>query len=232
MRALKLALLAAAGALAVGGAAHAEEASSGPTVTFNVGASTDYVFRGVSQTDEKAQIFAGADATLGSIGYAGVWLSNVDFLDSTDVEYDLYAGIKPVVGAVTLDLGVIRYGYTNQPSGADYDNWEVKLAGSVPAGKATIGGAVYYSPDGFGAADASVYYELNGSMAATDKLSFSGAIGRQTYDGPGDYTTWNLGVGWALTSKLGLDVRYWDTSEHDFGSIYDSRVVASIKASF
>ena len=38
---------------------------------------TDYVFRGVSQTDENPEIFGGVDATIGSIGYAGVWLSNV-----------------------------------------------------------------------------------------------------------------------------------------------------------
>lgn len=232
MRTLKLALLAAAGALTMGTAAHAEDDAGPVKLSFNVGAATDYVFRGVSQTDEGAQVFGGVDATIGSIGYAGVWVSNVDFLDSTDAEIDVYGGIKPVVGAVTLDIGFIHYGYADSPGNSGYGNWEVKLAGSVPLGKATVGAAVYYSDDGFGAADQSVYYELNGAMTLTDKISLSGALGHQAYDGPGDYTTWNLGVGYALTSNLGLDLRYWDTSEHDFGKIYDARVVASIKATF
>jgi uncharacterized protein (TIGR02001 family) len=233
MKTLKLALLGAAGALALGGAAQAQEAESKPfDLTFNIGAATEYVFRGVSQTDEDPQIFGGVDATLGSIGYAGVWLSNVDFLDSTTMEYDIYGGIKPVAGPVTLDLGFIYYGYANQPSGADYDNWEIKLAGSVPAGPATVTAAVFYSPDGFGAADESAYYELSGSTSISEKLSLSAAVGRQTYDGPGDYTTWNIGLGYALTSNVGVDVRYYDTSEHDFGKLYESRLVASIKATF
>src|SRR5262249_12077089 len=79
-------------------------------VAFTVGANNDYRFRGVSQTDNDPSVFGGADLSLGSIGYAGTWVSNVDFGNGTDFEYDLYAGVKPVVGPVTLDLGVIRYG--------------------------------------------------------------------------------------------------------------------------
>ncbi|MFC3070555.1 TorF family putative porin [Phenylobacterium soli] len=231
MKSLKLSLLAAIGALSFGAAAHAEDKPV--SVTFNVGAATDYVFRGVSQTDENAQIYGGADATLGKIGYAGVWLSNVDFNNGTSMEYDLYAGIKPTVGPVALDLGVIRYGYTNQPSGPHEDYVEWKVAGSVPAGPATIGAAVYYSDDFFGETGPATYYELNGSSPIPNtKFSVSGAVGRQIVKGPLDYTTWNLGVGYAINDHIGLDLRYWDTDEHSFGSIYDSRAVLGIKATF
>ena len=120
-----------------------------PSVAFNVGAATEYVFRGVSQTDEDPAIQGGVDVGMGMF-YAGAWASNVDFFDSTDFEFDFYAGVKPTVGAVTLDLGVIYYGYADQPSGADYDYWEGKVAASVPAGPATLGVAVYYSPEFFG----------------------------------------------------------------------------------
>src|SRR5215217_2254172 len=132
MKALKLSLLAAVASLAFAGAAQAQDKTF--DLTFNVGAQTDYVFRGYSQTDEDPSVFGGVDATIGSIGYAGVWVSNVDFFDSTDLEFDLYAGIKPKLGPVTLDLGVIYYGYTDQPHGANYDYWEGKVAASVPAG--------------------------------------------------------------------------------------------------
>ena len=231
MRTLKLALVAAVGSLALAGAAQAQEDDSAFKLSFNVGANTDYVFRGVSQTDEDPSVFGGVDATIGSIGYAGVWVSNVDFLDSTDLEFDLYAGIKPTVGAVTLDLGVIYYGYTDQPSGADYDYWEAKAAASIPAGPATLGVAAYYSPNFFGAVDDALYYEANATVAIPEtKFSISGALGRQQLEGPGDYTVWNVGVGFALTDNIGFDVRYWDTN---FNSKYsDARVVGGIKLVF
>lgn len=227
--------LATAGAalviMALGAGEAAAQDKSGPDVTFNLGASTDYVFRGVSQTDEDPQVFGGVDLTYGRF-YAGTWASNVDFGDSTDAEIDLYAGFKPTLGSVSLDLGVIYYGYVDAPSGSDYGNWEAKLAASAPVGPATLGAAVYYSPDGFGAADEAVYYELNGAVSPMEKVSLSAAVGRQTYDGPGDYTTWNIGGSYAVTKHVALDLRYHDTDEHSFGELYDSRVVLSAKATF
>ena len=228
MRTLKLALLAAVGSLALAGTAHAQDDAF--KLAFNVGANTDYVFRGVSQTDEDPSVFGGIDATIGSIGYAGVWVSNVDFGNGTDGEFDIYAGIKPVVGAVTFDLAAIYYGYIDQPSGSNEDYWEFKGAASVAAGPATLGAAVYYSPSFFGKTGDAVYYEANAALPLGEtKFTISGALGYQQVEGPADYTTWNLGVGYALTDHIGLDVRYHDTDEHKFGDIYDSRVVAGIK---
>lgn len=230
MKALKLSLLAAVGSLALAGAAHAQD-EGGFKPAFNVGVASDYVFRGFSQTDEDVQVFGGVDITLGSIGYAGVWASNVDFLDSTDFEFDVYAGIKPTLGAVTLDLGVIYYGYADQPGGADYDYWEGKIAASVPAGPATLGVAAYYSPNFFGAVDDALYYEANAAVTIPEtRFSISGALGRQELEGPGDYTVWNVGVGFALTDHVGFDVRYWDTNFNS--DISDARVVGGIKLIF
>ena len=229
MTTLKIALACAACTLALAGAAHAEDAAPFK-LAFNIGANTDYVFRGISQTDEDPSVFGGVDATIGSIGYAGVWLSNVDFGNSTDVEFDLYAGIKPVVGAVTFDLGVIYYGYTPQPKNSNEDYFEFKAAASVPAGPATLGAAFYYSPEFFGKTGDATYYEVNGALPLGEtKFTVSGALGYQQVKGPADYTTWNLGVGYALNDHIGLDVRYFDTDEHKLGKIFDSRVVAGIK---
>lgn len=231
MKAIKLALAAAAATVVMGGAAFAQDDDMAPKFAFNVGASTDYVFRGVSQTDEDPQIFGGVDVTAG-IFYAGVWASNVDFYDSTDAEVDLYAGVKPTLGPVTFDLAAIYYGYVDAPSGSDYAYWEFKGAGSVPVGKGSLGAAVYYSPDFFGGLGDSWYYEVNGSMPVIDKFSVSGALGRQELKGVGDYTTWNLGVGYALNDHIGFDVRYHDNDAGEFGKLFDSRVVAGIKATF
>lgn len=232
MRNLKIALAAAVGSLALAGAAHAQDEAPFK-LAFNIGANTDYVFRGISQTDEDPSVFGGIDATIGSIGYAGIWVSNVDFGNGTDAEFDIYAGIKPVVGAVTFDFAAIYYGYIDQPSGSHEDYWEFKAAASVPAGPATLGVAVFYSPEFFGKTGDATYFEVNGALPLGEtKFTVSGALGHQQVEGPLDYTTWNIGLGYQLTDNVGLDVRYHDTDEHGFGSIYDSRVVAGIKVTF
>ena len=69
MKTLKLSLVAAAAALSMGGAAYAQD-DSGPSVSFNVGAASDYVFRGVSQTDDPAEAVRGARFV-----YTDVWVS-------------------------------------------------------------------------------------------------------------------------------------------------------------
>lgn len=232
MKLFKTTLLAAVASVAMGGAAFAQDDASPFDFSFNIGANTDYVFRGVSQTDENYSIFAGVDTTLWGIGYAGAWVSNVDFGNGTDGEFDLYAGVKPVVGPVTLDVGVVYYGYMNQPNGSNEDYVEYKLAGSGAVGPATIGAAFYYSDDFFGGTGEATYYEVNGSFPVAEKVTISGAVGHQKVVGPFDYTTWNLGAGFALNDTVGFDLRYHDTDEHGFGDIYDSRVVLGVKAVF
>jgi uncharacterized protein (TIGR02001 family) len=232
MKTIKLALLAAVASLAVGGVAQAQDAESPVKVAFNIGAASDYVFRGISQTDEDPQIFGGVDATIG-MGYVGFWASNVDFGNSTTMEYDIYGGFKPTLGAVALDLGVIYYGYADKPAGPDEAYWEFKAAGSVPVGPATVGLAFYYSPEFFGETGTALYSEINGSVPIKDtKFSVSGAFGHQEIDAGGSYSTWNLGVGFAVNDHLGFDLRYWDTDEHSFGKLYDARVVLGAKVSF
>ena len=236
MKLLKLSLLAAVGSLALTGAAQAADRPL--NLTFNVGASTDYVFRGVSQTNEDPQIFGGADISFAGIGYGGVWASNVDFGDGTDAEIDVYAGVKPTLGIVTFDLGAIYYGYVND--GNDWDYFELKAAGSVPVGPGTVGAAFYWTPNATGPSKADgYYYEVNGAVTIPEtKFSLSGAVGRQTYTkGDPDWTVWNVGVGYAVTDNLGLDFRYWgtDASRKDFGdskNLYDDRFVAGFKATF
>ena len=229
MNALKTTLIVTAATIAMGGVAFAEDGDVFD-FSFNVGAATDYVFRGVSQTDENYQVFAGVDTTLWGVGYAGAWISNVDFNNSTDGEFDLYAGVKPQLGPVALDLGVVYYGYMNAPSGSNQDYVEWKLAGSAPIGPATVGAALYWSNDFYGGTGNATYVELNGSVPVAEKFTISGAIGHQDVDYDGDYTTWNLGVGYALNDIVGFDLRYHDTDKHKFGDLYDSRVVLWISA--
>lgn len=207
---------------------------SSPSIAWNVATSSDYVFRGVSQTGEDAAISGGVDLTSGSF-YAGAWASNVAFPGDpdTNAEIDLYAGVRPEFAGWVWDFGAVGYFYTGQPAGADYDYVEVKVAASRAIGPATLGAAVYWSPDFFAAAeDEATYVEANAAFSPADNWTISGAVGRQFLSSDFDYTTWNLGVARRLTDTLTLDVRYHDTDAHDFGDIYGGRAVASLKAAF
>ncbi|WP_269716291.1 TorF family putative porin [Caulobacter sp. NIBR2454] len=229
MKTLKLALCAATASFLMAGAAAAQD--SGPTFSFNLGLTSDYVFRGVTQTDQEPALQGGVDMSAG-VFYAGIWGSNVDFFDETDAEVDVYFGVKPTFGPISADFAAIYYGYVNEPNGADYAYWEFKAAGSVPVGPGSIGTALYVSPDFFGSVGEAAYYEVNGAFPVMDKLSLTGALGRQDLEGNGDYTTWNLGAAYALTDNLSIDLRYHDTSKHEFGEYYEESFVASIKATF
>ena len=218
------AVVAAAAVVAVFGAAPA----LADEVAYNVGVTNNYVFRGLTQTDKDFAVQGGVDFSTDSGFYAGAWASNVDFGDGTDAEVDLYGGYKTEAGGFAFDFGVVAYTYVGAPAGVSYDNVELKAAASRAFGPATIGGAVYYSPDSWGVDNESVYWELNGAYTVSDKISLSGAVGRQTFDPGSDYTTWNVGGTYALTDKLGLDLRYHDTNLHG----YDDAFVVSLKAAF
>ncbi|RZJ94567.1 MAG: hypothetical protein EON88_12310 [Brevundimonas sp.] len=224
--------VAAAAVLAAAGLAFAAPASAEDVdVSFNIGAVSDYVFRGFSQTDEEPAIQGGVDITTESGLYAGLWASNVDFYDSTDAEVDAYIGYRTEAAGFAWDVGLIGYGYVNDPNGSGYNYAEAKLAASRAVGPATIGAAVYYSPNFFGKADdEAVYYELNGAFTPFDKLTISGAVGQQKLDVSDDYTAWNLGASYALFGPVSLDVRYHG-SDVD-GPLSDDRVVGGIKAVF
>lgn len=197
----------------------------------NIGATSDYVFRGVSQTAGRPAVFAGGDAEVGRL-YAGSWISNVEFKDGTDAEFDIYAGFKPQLGLFSLDLGAIYYGYAGQPRGADLDYLELKAAAALPVGPARFGAEAYFAPNYRAGIDRSLYYEVNGSIWPTTKVLVSAAVGRREVSGADDYTTWNVGVGYALTRNLGVDVRYHDTDQHALGKPYGSRLALSLKANF
>ncbi|CAN5488204.1 TorF family putative porin [soil metagenome] len=230
MKFLKIALVAAAASVAMSGAAMAEDLK----LSYNVGVASDYIFRGVSQTQHDPQVFGGVDATYG-IGYAGVWASNVDFGGSEpSAEIDVYAGVKPTLGDTALDLGVIYYGYVKDKglTPGQYGYFELKAAASRPIGPATVGLAAYYSPEFPGKTGEAIYYEVNGAVPVMEKLTLSGSLGHQEIDSAGDYATWNLGLAYAINANLTADLRYSDTDEHGYGEIYGSRTTISLKAAF
>lgn len=208
-------------AIALAAAAFAGTASAeGATVSYNVGVTNDYVFRGVTQNGGDAALQGGIDISEGKF-YGGVWASNVDFADR---EVDVYAGYKPTVGDFSFDLGAIYYNYDTP----GLDSTELKAAVSHPFYKGTIGAAVYDNID-FGNY---FYYEVNASYPLTDKLSVSGAIGEQSFSSAAKYSTGNIGLTYAISSKYSIDLRYSDTNIPETVKASKPRVALLLKATF
>ena len=147
--------------------------------------------------------------------------------------YDIWAGWAGDIGGdVTLDVGVVRYGYIDAPSGVDLDTVELKVAASTTVGKVTLGGAVHWSDDFFATEEQATYAEVNASVPINEKWSMSGAVARQFLDNDdASYTTWNAGVSYAVADNVSLDVRYIDTDVDASGGAADSRVVAGFTVS-
>lgn len=202
--------------------------ASGMTVSVSLSAATDYMFRGVSQTDVKPAVFAAVNAKWHGF-YAGAGTENVDFL-GINQEYDVWAGYVLPVGKASLDIGVVRYGYVDSPIKIDTVEFKAALSGSV--GKLGLGAAGYYTSNYFGSKDGAFYGEATASYPLTDKLSVSGAIGRQEIDHAPDYTTWNLGLSFKVLKGATIDLRYHDTSTSAFGRLGRARVVGSFSVNF
>ena len=204
----------------------------------NVAMTSDYVFRGISQTDASPAIQGGFDLGAGMF-YAGVWGSSVDFKgysdESATMELDLYAGITPSTGPVDWDLGVIGYFYPSADDDLNFDFYELYAAPSFAITDAFgVGAALSYSPEFFGDTGEGLYVEINGSYAVTDALSLSAAFGNQDVDDIGDYDTWNIGASYAVAG-FDLGLTYVDTEGADDPSTWglsetltDGRIVFSI----
>lgn len=237
---LKSAVCAAAMMMAAAPAALAEDEASGPfSFSGTVTLVSDYVFRGISQTQGDPAIQGSFDVGHESGLYASVWASNVDFDDATDtnLEVDFYAGFANELESFSYDVAVLYYTYPDT-SGADYDYVEIKLGGAFAVGTATISGAFYYSPEFFAETGDAEYLTAGVSLPITDWLTADANIGYQWIDdnatfGSDDYLDWNIGLT-ASVEGFDLGVRYTDNdAETVLGAdlpndIADGRVIFSI----
>ena len=198
--------LVAAALVATAGVAQAD-------LSANIAASSDYLFRGVSQTGSSAAVSGGIDYTQDSGFYAGTWISNIDFGSASpkaDEEVDLYAGFGGDLGDSGLgyDVGVIYYYYPGAGGdiqGGDLDYSEVN--GSLSFGPLT--GSVAYTfwgeandPAPFH--DGDLYYKLSADLPFEYQgFTSSAFIGRYDFTDDGSnklaandlsYTHWGVSV--------------------------------------
>lgn len=170
MRLLPTCLLLSIAALP--GLVFAQDADGGAwTVEGEIAAASDYVWRGVTQTDGKPALMGEVTVAHESGFYAGAWAGRADTGDSesgVDHEIDLYLGwAGELSDGVGLDLSVTRARYpgTNEGYGMDY----TEFAAALSLGEYYTFG-VAYSPDIFQLGEQGIYY----SAAAEYPLGDSG----------------------------------------------------------
>jgi uncharacterized protein (TIGR02001 family) len=138
---MKKLLLAATTAAMMTGAGVA----SAVEIAGNVALTSDYKFRGISQTDTIA-IQGGFDLGFDNGFYVGTWGSNVSFAGSLELDY--YAGWAGDLSEnVSVDVGYLYYDYPNSESEDDYQ----EVYASLSFADFTIGAAIsddYYLETG------------------------------------------------------------------------------------
>ena len=100
-------LLSAAGACAFASTSHAGEWSANAAMTSN------YIWRGLTQTENEAAVQGGIDYAADNGFYIGTWASNVNYgpSDVYSYEHDVYAGFAFDTGAISWDVGYLYYNY-------------------------------------------------------------------------------------------------------------------------
>ena len=182
-------------------------AATGPfTATTNVGIYSQYVFRGLTQTNEKPALQGGFDLSHESGFYAGLWGSNISWISdatpnaSASLELDIYGGYKyAFTDWLSGDVGVLHYAYPGSfPNGfTKADTNEVYIG--LDAKWVTLRYS-YSLGDTFGIADAkgSSYIDLNFSQELFAGITGQAHLGRQRYAGSNaanlSYTDWKVGV--------------------------------------
>ena len=97
------------------------------TVSANVSFASDYIWRGMTQTDGPA-MSGGFDYKDKSGFYAGIWGSNVNFNDGAGSELDYYFGYGFEVGGIGVDLGYVAFDYPKNTIGLDFEEVVVALS--------------------------------------------------------------------------------------------------------
>ena len=189
----KLIPIACAAAMTAMPAAHAE-------LSGNIGVTSNYLWRGVTQSDDGPAVSGGIDYAHESGFYLGTWISNINWavydLDENGVEVDFYGGFSGEANGVGYDVGLIYYMYPAD----DYDGSDfMELYGSLSYGP--IEGGIAYTIDADWVDHDNIYYYVSASFDLADDWSIGGTIGRFDFDsacGACDYTHGQIDVSKSL----------------------------------
>lgn len=215
--------------------AQAEEPASPHTFTGNVGLFSQYVFRGISQTNEDPALQGGFDYSHASGFYLGTWASNISWLkdapagvdsaySSSSMEIDVYGGYRGAFGetGIGYDVGLLQYIYPGDrnPGITKADTLEAyaALTWSFLSAKYS-----YSLGDTFGVNNSSGtwYLDLSANYPITEALTlnlhygiqdFSGSTAGVKNDDFASYEDWKIGLSYALPQGFTVGAFYTDTS--------------------
>jgi len=219
------------------------QADSPHEFSANVALSTDYLFRGISQTDGNPAISGGFDYSYSPVGiYAGIWASNVDFSgccgDDDNIEIDYYGGIGGDFGnGVSWDVGGLFYDYPGDDGDDEY--WEAYGSlGYTFEGvslEPEVGVYVAYSPDFFAETGDGIYINPTLGLSLPMNFGLGFSYGYQDVDDLGDYSHIDISLTKEI-SKFEFSLTYsskFDDSDFCGGAdVCDDTVVFSISSSF
>lgn len=188
------------------GNAYADDTQAPTQLNFNAAVTSDYRYRGISQTRLKPALQGGVDFVHNATGiYAGAWASTITWTKDAGgdgaIEIDLYAGKRGELSAgIGYDVGVLTYVY---PS-----NKLATVPGFVGANSTEVYGQLSYGPallkyshavtNLFGFVDSkhSGYLDLAANLDAGHGLIVNLHAGRQRVqnNGAASYTDWKLGL--------------------------------------
>jgi len=211
----KLALALSLAVLSLPMSAMAQDAAADAAtsnLSWNFSLTSDYVFRGVTQTNKDIAVQGGLDYAFGDSGwYVGVWGSNVDLgSGSPDLEIDTYVGWSHDLNDDwNIDLLVDRYNYlgeSNAYGNIDYNEYIGKLTYN---GMITLT-AVY--ADNYANLDYSeTYFNISGNWDVGNDFNLNAGIGHSDFsDGVDGYTDWNVGVSRQF-GPMNASLNYYDT---------------------
>jgi len=239
-----------AAALTAGALAPTVAMADDYSLAFNVGAVSDYRYRGISQTQLEPALQGGIDLALPKGFYLGTWASSIKWIDTfggdSNVEVDLYGGWKGEVGGgLTLDVGALRYQYfdavTPEWTNNSYVNPNTtELYAALSYSVVTL----KYShsvTNLFGTADSkgSSYVDLTAAFDVYQGLMLTPHVGHQTVKNNGDFSYTDYAVtvskdfsGWVPSLAIvGTDA---DEALYTWGGekVGKTGVVLGIKYSF
>ena len=227
MKFIKLSL--AAAVLATGMLA-ADESEIG--ISANVAATSNYVWRGMTQTDDSPAIQGGFDLDWKG-AYIGVWGSNINFGDAkASLEADFYAGYANEIAGFSYDVGYNQYTYPSMSDDYNFGEAYAKLGYDFEV--VAIGAAYYLGVDTNDADDAADDWEPENawevSASAPLPMEFSVDATYGDYDSLGSY--YLVGVNKSF-GKFDFTLAYTANDGGDAGSDAEQdNFVATMGTSF
>lgn len=220
--------------LAIAAPAMAQDApSSAGNWSFSFGGATDNRSKDASKSNGEAFGWVATEwENASGFFYAGAGAETIKSSTGSELELEAGVGIRPEVMGFDLDLNATHKYQVDANPGADNDAWE--FTADVKRSIGPVSGRIrlQHSPDGTGGTEAWTWVAARAGMDFTDKLAGTVEIGRREQDDSVDYTGWNAGVTYALTSNVDAELRYHATDADVPGEQYADALVAGISFSF